>query len=279
MLAIRFLLPVSRRLLPAVGGVGVFTLIVGLAGGDLAAIIGKWRSSHWETLDEWDEAVTDSDSSPATVAAQLPNQYVHTDTIRTSNWEFGGKALTWGLPLAYLGLLGVGGLILALPTPHVAVYDPIEATVFVLTVFVGTLGVHELLHGLVAWAYGADISFGLWGGGAYCEYSGTLLSRRALIVTTAAPLLVLSTLAVGLMVGTRGPLFLVGGLILVYHTPMTGGDLAQIGQLLFHPADTYFYPAEDSGLWVFHVESQDHQTVLARLDALIARLSAPLTLP
>jgi hypothetical protein len=272
-------LPVAHRLIPTVVGIGVLTLIVGLAGGDLAVIIDKWRTSHWEALDEWDEAVTDTDSSPATVAAQLPDQYVHTDTICTSRWECGGKALVWGLPLGYLGLLGVGGLLLTLPTPHVAAYSPIEATVFIIAAFFGMDGGHELLHGLVAQVQGADISIGLGGGGACCEYSGALLSRRALIVTTAAPLLVLSVVAVGFMVGTRGPLFLLGGLILLFHTPMAGGDLAQIGRVLFHSADTYFYPAADNGVWVFHPETQDQQTVLARLDALIARLSAPLTLP
>jgi hypothetical protein len=279
LLAVR-MVPQLHDLGPALIVLGGTMMSIAFIGDDLSTIIGRWRTAHWQTLDDLEEFDDENTLSPDAVLARLPDGYAHVDTLRTSSWEHGGKSIAWAFPLGFVGWVSLGALLLSVPVPPSRALGDITAIAIGGLLLIGMLASHELIHGGIARYYGADISYGLWWGGAYCEYSATLLSRRAIVSVTAAPLLILTVVGVLCIISGNGLLYAIGAVLIIWHTPMAGGDLAQLGGYLARPATTYIYPpADNTGIWVF--EPVDHQStpVLARIDDTLAQLSAPLKLP
>lgn len=273
-------LPASQRLLPAVGALVMIGLGIVLTGNDLARIIGTWRTEHREVLSEpWDDSGA-SNKSPDTVLQRLPAHYEFIETRSPSQIELGGKCVVWALPLFYGGFLAILGIATVRTDPPSFSYGQLGATGFVLVVFLGSIGLHEGLHALAGRWYGADISLTLTPLGPACLWSGTVLTRRALIVITAAPLVIITLLAILWGLFDSGVLFFTGSILLAFHTPVAGVDIAQIGRQLYHPPGTKFYASNETGtLWVYHPTDHERRSLLKRIDAILERLAAPLLLP
>jgi hypothetical protein len=273
-------LPASQWLLPAVGAVVMIGLGIVLTGNDLARIIGTWRTEHRDVVSESWNASGASNISPDTVVQRLPAHYEFIETRSSSQIELGGKSAVLSLPLFCGGFLAILGIATVRTDPPSFTYGQLGATGFALAVLLGSIGLHEGLHAVAGRWYGADISFTLTPLGPACLWSGTVLTRRALIVITAAPLVIITLLAILWGLFDSGVLFFAGSILLAFHTPVAGGDLAQIGRRLYHPPGTKFYIANETGaLWVYHPTDHERRSLLKRIDAILERLAAPLLLP
>lgn len=278
--AFRFVPPYHLPL-PDIVFAGGISLGIALAGGRIAILCDQWRFEHHDALDDdWATDTMGAGDTRAAIQSQLPDTYEYTGLKQESIWVLGGTAIAWGLPLWVGGiaaLMAVGRLFS--PTVPSFNYGWLVGGGFVVSVFVTMMVAHEGLHGLVARWYGAEISFGFSGVGPYCEYTSTVISRRAMVAISLAPLVGLGTIAIACILSGIPVLVYAGVLTLLLNTVSCGGDLYQAGNRLHYPPGTKFYPSSTAdGLWVFQPMENEQQSTLARLDAMLARLSAPLQL-
>ncbi|WP_435159815.1 DUF3267 domain-containing protein [Haladaptatus sp. DFWS20] len=241
----------------------------------LTQAVAAWRTTPLTDLETWGESPTPPDPAPILST----NGYEPHSLVEGSNFEFSGRASVSCFPLVALGWFAIFAIPLVRGSyPAVPTLSPLGYLVLTGGIVLGMIVIHEGLHGLVAAVYGADVSFSLTLVGPATIYENTVLSRRALILITAAPFLVITPLAVGLALSGSWVLMAIGALVLLFHTGMAGGDLYQVLHWLSEPPGTKFYPSADEGMVRYYPTTADlpAQSVLARVDAGIARVTAPL---
>jgi hypothetical protein len=121
--------------------------------------------------------------------------------------------------------------------------------------FVGTILLHEAVHGAVLWAYTRTRPvFGFKGWYAYADAPGFYFPRGPMLAVLVAPLLVLPLIGVPLMALTPSvvSLFILVGLVV--NTVAAVGDLYMIGLALRIKGPVYFGDGPDdrtgeSGSW------------------------------
>ncbi len=117
-----------------------------------------------------------------------------------------------------------------------------ELLVIVLTVVV-VIGVHELVHGAVYHWLGYKVSYGIaWKlGAAYAAVFGQFQQRGHNFATAVAPLLVLNTLFLPLLLVPSELLNLIGFTAILFNTSGAVGDLYLMWRLWRLPPATLMY--------------------------------------
>jgi Putative zincin peptidase len=265
------------------GGVGIaffvlLTIGVTLILDSLVRAIANWRTTPLTNPETWGESVDTPDPAPTL----SKNGYDPHQPAEGSGFEFTGRASVSCFPLTALGWFGVFAIMLIRESfPTTPDLSPLANLALAGAIVVGMVAVHEGLHAIVAAAYGADVSFAFRLAGPATIYENTILSRRALILITAAPFLVITPVAVGLALSGNWVLMAIGVLVLLFHTGMAGGDLFQVMQWQSEPPGTKLYPSSEVGIISYHPVSADSsaQSVLSRVDEALARVTAPLKVP
>ncbi|WP_227380634.1 DUF3267 domain-containing protein [Haladaptatus halobius] len=223
----------------------------------LIRAIAKWRTTPLTNPETWGESADTPDPAPTL----SEDGYEPHQPAEGSEFEFAGRASVSCFPLTALGWFSVFAIVLlreSYPTvPNLSLLANFALSGGIL---VGMVVVHEGLHGLVAAAYGADASFTFNLTGPATIYENTVLSRRALILLTATPFLVITPIAVGLALSGTWMLMAIGVLVLLFHTGMAGGDLFQVLQWLSEPPGTKFYPSSEVGMISYRPVGADSTT-------------------
>nr|WP_282594730.1 DUF3267 domain-containing protein [Halomarina salina] len=126
--------------------------------------------------------------------------------------------------------------------------------------FVGTLVVHEAVHGVVARALGYRVTFGVAHLGTllYAAYAGTFeqrVTRRDLALTAVAPLVVI-TLGCALALAVVPDWLVVPFVVaLIVNTSGVAGDLYLLYYLLRVPRGSLFYDVSVDEMLVYEPAS------------------------
>lgn len=259
------------------GSLGLLTIGVGGIVTGLSSIVGSWRETeHPDVGDEWDDGTP---SEPSPVPSSVKNGYEYGGVQTLSNLEYQGKALSWSFFLWWGAITLLFGIILYRPAPSPLALDGVALLAFVIIVLVGMVGIHEGLHGIVAYMYGADVSFGLAASGPFTQYVDVVLSRRQNIMILAAPLLVLTPASIAAALFVDGLLVYAGVTILLFNTALSCGDLFQIGQKLhLAPGARVYYPT-NGPIHVYYPEGQFQKALLTKFATVVEWVAAPFKIP
>jgi hypothetical protein len=190
--------------------------------------------------------MTDEDSAP-----DPPEGYQepHEPVTATSWWE-----LLPGEIGLILGAIGLFGGLTALLRDSSAVFDvfmsaltfePPIAYIALLTAGGIAIVLHELVHGAAARLAGCEVSFGRHGWGVATRFCGGFLSRRADVLVTLAPAVVLTVVGVPLLVVNPA---LVAAMVLaglIANMVGVGHDFADALALRKLPPGTLLYYGDD----------------------------------
>jgi hypothetical protein len=139
---------------------------------------------------------------------------------------------------------------------------------------------HEAIHAVVAVFYGCGVSAGVvLPLGAYIRPSGGFLSRRARILTSLAPLIVINLGAGLVLFHADGWLVTVAFLALITNTLGAVDDIRSVWYLLKVPSKRLYYssPDRDRPLLVYdHLSQRNTVSLLKRCEETIMWLTTPL---
>jgi hypothetical protein len=185
-------------------------------------------------------------------------------------------AFIWVVPLVWVSFQFWGAITALWGTPFVGDFS---WTLLVGVAVVVTL-LHEAIHALVAVFYGCGISTGVvlpWA--AYIRPSGGFLSRRARILISLAPLVVISLGAGLVLFNADGWLATVAFLALVTNTLGAVDDIRSVWYLLKVPSKRLYYspPDRDRPTLVYdHLSQRNTVSLLKRCEETIIWLTTPL---
>lgn len=176
-------------------------------------------------------------------------------------FEYPGLLLTVGsLVLLVAAVFGFGRLMSALRSETTLEFAVGPAGIAVVAVLsVGTIVVHELVHGLVYRLLGYRVQYGLAlnMGAAYAAAFGQFQTRRDNIVVALAPLAVFTAVLTPLLAAGSLSVALAAFLVLVVNTSGAIGDLYITWRLLRMPEETVMYDIDARHSYAYYPETSE----------------------
>jgi len=169
-------------------------------------------------------------------------------------FEYPGLWLQVGATaLAIVCLVGYSWLAATLRNGEFAITFGPAGLVVLLGTFVGTVLVHEAIHGAVARLLGYEVSYGIaWSmAAAYAASFEQPITRRDNAIVAVAPLVVLTPIGVALVPVVDGLVLLVVFFVLVLNTASAAGDLYLLARLARMPPGTVLYDVSVDEMLVY----------------------------